>query len=151
MDLEIIITCILSSTVAAAAVGAIKDIIIWRTNRKDSAAKEVKTELNDNAKQDERISIVEAGLQSINETLTNSLIQQQELYEAIIRTNKLILRDRIKVLATKCLKDGQITYEDRKLVHDMWDEYHQSWGGNGDLNLLLTNVDNLPLEVDTLN
>lgn len=61
--------------------------------------------------------------------------------------NKSILSDRIKWLGTKYLEAGEIEFEDRRILHNLHDAYHDDCGGNGDFKILMKNVDSLPLKV----
>lgn len=45
----------------------------------------------------------------------------------------------------KHIARGQITYEDRRMLHKWHDLYHDELGGNGDAKLLMDAVDKLPL------
>lgn len=56
-----------------------------------------------------------------------------------------IMLDRIQYLCKSYISDGEIDFDDRKRLHIMWDVYH-GLGGNGDLNILMGTVDNLPLK-----
>ena len=60
--------------------------------------------------------------------------------------NKSILSDRIKWLGTKYLDDGEIEFEDRRNLHDLHDAYHNHCGGNGDYDILMRDIDALPLK-----
>lgn len=45
----------------------------------------------------------------------------------------------------KHIARGRISYEDRRMLHKWHDLYHKNLGGNGDADLLLKQVDALPL------
>lgn len=60
--------------------------------------------------------------------------------------NKSILSDRIKWLGTKYLEEGEIEFEDRRIMHDLHDAYHNHSGGNGDYDILMREIDELPLK-----
>lgn len=57
-----------------------------------------------------------------------------------------ILYDRIKHIALCHLRDGEISFADRAMLHKMHGVYHDGLGGNGDLDGLMSNVDELPLK-----
>lgn len=46
------------------------------------------------------------------------------------------------------LIDGQITLEDKRAIHKWHELYHEGLGGNGDADLLMKQVDALPLKLD---
>ena len=46
------------------------------------------------------------------------------------------------------LMDGSITLEDKRAIHKWYELYHQGLGGNGDADLLMKQVDALPLKLD---
>ena len=54
--------------------------------------------------------------------------------------------DRIQYLCKCYIKDGCVDVEDLRRLHIMHEKYH-NLGGNGDLNNLIEQVDNLPLKV----
>lgn len=60
--------------------------------------------------------------------------------------NKSILSDRIKSLGTQYLDAGEIGFEDRRNLHNLHDAYHNHSGGNGDYDILMRDIDNLPLK-----
>lgn len=54
------------------------------------------------------------------------------------------------VIREECEKHIQrngITYEDRRMLHKWHDLYHKELGGNGDADLLMAAVDELPLKI----
>lgn len=148
MELETLVICILSSTVAAAVVNAVKDIFLARSKRKDDIEDR---EDDDHKKLMQYIEKQEQTDQRVNELIEEVhkyMLDNGELMQNIIKSNKLIMLDRIKHIALGYIRAGKISYEDRKLLHNMWDEYHNAWNGNGDLNLIMSDVDELPLDVD---
>lgn len=75
-----------------------------------------------------------------NELEKEQLITLDTIRGAMVVT----MLDRIQYLCKSYLKDGYIDYDDRHRLHLMHDSYH-ALGGNGDLNLLMKAVDDLPL------
>ena len=57
----------------------------------------------------------------------------------------LLELDKIKYLGLRFIREEGITYEDRALLHKMHDNYHKELGGNGDLDQIMEEVDELPL------
>lgn len=68
------------------------------------------------------------------------------LHENIVKSNKLIMREKIRRLALDALERGYIYVDEHSLLHAMWNEYHDSWKGNGDLNIYMSKVDKLPIK-----
>ncbi len=54
----------------------------------------------------------------------------------------------IRQQGTELIRHGSITWEDRKMMHKWHDLYHNELGGNGDADLLMAAIDNLPLEME---
>lgn len=71
--------------------------------------------------------------------------QMQDKLNAIGKGVMLLELDKIKYLGLRFIRDGGITYEDRALLHKMHDNYHKELGGNGDLDQIMEEVDELPL------
>ncbi len=59
---------------------------------------------------------------------------------------KWVMYDRIRHLGQAYLQDGSIDIDDRRILHEMHKSYHDGLGGNGDLDLLMQQVDKLPLK-----
>lgn len=133
---EIIVTCVLSSSVVTTIISSIKEVVLWKFNRKaklddDKAEKEednkdVYTILNKQGKQ----------LKTITEKV-----------ESLCECDKLLMQDRIKNLILHYIEVGEITYEERSFIHKMWNNYHYGLGGNGDLDDLMTILDELPIKL----
>ena len=71
--------------------------------------------------------------------------EQIDKLNAIGKGVMLLELDKIKYLGLRFIRDGGITYEDRALLHKMYDNYHKELGGNGDLDQIMEEVDELPL------
>ena len=71
--------------------------------------------------------------------------EQIDKLNAIGKGVMLLELDKIKYLGLRYIRDGGITYEDRALLHKMHDNYHKELGGNGDLDQIMEEVDELPL------
>lgn len=57
-----------------------------------------------------------------------------------------VLYDRIRFLGQQYIKAGEVSFEDRRMLHKMHGAYHNRLGGNGDLDALMAEVDALPLK-----
>lgn len=64
---------------------------------------------------------------------------------AICDGMKFILYDRIRYLGHEYIADGYIDFDDRRILNSMHDSYHNGLGGNGDLDILMGEVNRLPL------
>jgi len=88
----------------------------------------------------------------------NKIIEQQQL---ILDQQKLqgeelkaqgegvrfLLYDKIKYLGQEYVKKNEVSFEDRKNLHKAHNVYHNGLHGNGDLDGIMKNVDDLPLKV----
>lgn len=108
----------LSGAVGAAVIKLIDNVIMWHLNRK--AKKE------DNKSED--VQRLEKELRDIKEGL------------------QIVLLDRIQYVGLSYLKAGEIRLEDRRILHKMHKAYHNTLGGNGDLDALMAEIDELPLK-----
>lgn len=59
---------------------------------------------------------------------------------------RAILSDRIKSLGTKYLEDREVEFEDRRNLHQLHDAYHNDCDGNGDYDILMKDINELPLK-----
>ena len=67
--------------------------------------------------------------------------------ENLKRGLMLLMLDRIRYLGQCYIKSGAINYDDRKILNDMHKCYHEGLGGNGDLNLIMQEVNDLQLKI----
>ena len=59
---------------------------------------------------------------------------------------KFVLYDRIRYLGQAYISDREIDFDDRRILNEMHRSYHNGLGGNGDLDVLMTEVNTLPLK-----
>lgn len=123
-----ILQCLLTGAAGAALIKLIDNIIQWRLNRK------AQQEDKEAEKQEEAAEVTNEWMQHTTETI--SLLAEGQ---------KCIMLDRIQYLCRAYLKDGEVDYDDRRRLHLMHDAYHDL-RGNGDLNVLMSEVDDLPLK-----
>lgn len=71
--------------------------------------------------------------------------EMQDKLDAIGKGVMLLELDKIKHIGLKFIEQGSITYEDRAILHKMHNNYHKELGGNGDLDQIMEEVDELPL------
>ena len=65
----------------------------------------------------------------------------------IIQALKFILYDKIRCAGQAYIRDGEIDFDDRRILTDMHNVYHNGLGGNGDLDNLMKEVNALPLKL----
>ena len=68
------------------------------------------------------------------------------MYSSLANALKLILLDRILYLGQSYLNKGEVSIYDRQRLHAMHECYHNGLGGNGDADLIMRAVDELPLK-----
>lgn len=127
MGLETIIVCILSSTVAATIVTSIKELILWRLNRK------AKIEDNSQESQNAELKQILSDHQESLEKLVKSIEDLEKKLSLSLENDKIILKDKIKYLILKYADVGEITLDEKQAINHMWHIYHFDLHGNGDL------------------
>lgn len=127
MELENIIVCILSSTLAATVVTSIKELILWRLNRK------AKIEDKSQKSQNSELKKILSDHQESLEKLVNSISDLEKKLSLSLENDKIILKDKIKYLVLKYVEVGEITLDEKQAIHHMWSIYHYDLKGNGDL------------------
>ena len=60
------------------------------------------------------------------------------------RAQKITMHERIKRLAAKYCENGKISYSDYEIIKQMHEIYHNDLHGNGFLDSVMEDVDNLP-------
>lgn len=128
------VSIFLSGGTAVAVITGLKEIWIWHKNRK--AKKEDKAE--EKADDEKKIAALK-----IDERLKEIERQNDVQREAM----KYILYDRIRFLGQAYIAEGEIDFDDRRILHNMHNIYHNGLEGNGDLDELMQDVDALPLKV----
>ena len=66
--------------------------------------------------------------------------------EALKAGQKWLLYDRIRFLGMKYISEGAVDFDDRRILNEMHKSYHDGLGGNGDLDVLMHEVNALPLK-----
>ena len=129
MNKETIIVCILSSTLAATIVTSIKELVIWKLNRK------AKLEDDGNAQEDtnEELKRILNDHQECLEKVAKSIEDLEKKLSLSLENDKIILRDKIKYLILKYAELGEITLDEKQAINHMWHIYHFDLNGNGDL------------------
>lgn len=70
----------------------------------------------------------------------------EDAVKGLVSGQKYILYDRIRYLGSGYIADGEIDLDDRRILNEMHEVYHDELGGNGDLNILMRDVNRLPLK-----
>ena len=60
------------------------------------------------------------------------------------RAQRITMHERIKRLAAKYCEAGQISFADYEIIKQMHEIYHNDLHGNGFLDAVMEDVDNLP-------
>lgn len=123
---------LLTGATAAAVIKLLDNLIIWHLNRK--AKKSDEAEAEEKAEEKKAESDEKEWKKHTDETI-----------EALAIGVRVILMDRIRYLGQEYIKDGEVDFDDRRLLNQMHSVYHNTLGGNGDLDILMKEVDELPL------
>lgn len=118
-----ILTAVLTGGFLVSLVNLVRDIIMWKKNRKATL------EDREDQQYGERLKVVE------------------EQVAKLIQSQKYMLYDRIRYVGQSYIKDGEIDFDDRRILSEMHYVYHNILGGNGDLDTLMKEVNSLPLIV----
>lgn len=139
MGAETIIVCILSSTLAATVVTSIKELIMWRLNRK------AKLEDDDNEQEDTNTELknILNDHQECLERVAKSIEDLEKKLSLSLENDKIILKDKIKYLVLKYVEVGEITLEEKQAINHMWHIYHFDLHGNGDLDDLMDMLESI--------
>lgn len=130
-----ILIAILGGGVAAGIVAGAFELVKFRLQRK--ASKEDKAE----EKADKTDELTEE-VHDIDDRIDNLEKNSQAQSEAL----RLLLLDRVLKLGESYIDAGEISYDDRRRFHAMHDCYHNGLGGNGDADLIVEAVNDLPLK-----
>lgn len=123
---------LLTGATAAAIIKMIDNLVIWFLNRK--AKKDDETEMANKAEEAQVEKEESAWKKRTDRTI-----------DALAVGVRVILMDRIRYLGQEYIKDGEVDFDDRRLLNQMHSVYHNTLGGNGDLDILMKEVDELPL------
>ena len=121
MDSTLLIAFLGSGAFATAVAGIFE---IFRFRRERKAKKEDDADLN-----------IEKRLNTIE---TQTAAQSEAL--------KYIMYDRIRFLGQEYIAEGEIDFDDRRILNAMHSVYHSGLNGNGDLDNLMRDVNALKLK-----
>lgn len=123
------ILAITTGVTGAAVIKLIDNVVQWKLQRK--AAKEDRTVEDGKAE----IKIIKQWEKDMEDKVS-----------ALINADKFILFDRIRYLGQRYVADKEVDFDDRRILNQMHDVYHDELGGNGDLKELMQAVNALPLK-----
>ena len=92
------------------------------------------------------INAIAAGIRQRREHKYNKTDGKDKNIEALKTGLKWVIYDRIRYLGLKYISDGAVDFDDRRILKEMHDCYHEGLGGNGDLDNLMREVNRLPLK-----
>ena len=144
--LPIILTGLLSGGVFVAIVEGIREYLTWRRNRK-AKQEDRELEKGDVTKQlQTTVKKLEAEEKRIAEEDKKHFDSIENDIRALKDGVKFILLDRILYLGERYIERGEITIEEKMLLHKMHKVYHNRLNGNGDADVIMEAVDELPLK-----
>lgn len=120
---------IATGVTGAAVIKLIDNVVQWHLQRK--AAKEDRVEENDRAE-----------IKKIKQWEKD----MEDKVNALINADRYIMFDRIRYLGQKYVAEKEVDFDDRRILNQMHDVYHNELGGNGDLDELMKAVNALPLK-----
>lgn len=129
-----LILAVAGGAAGAAAINGINDR--WKFKAQRKAAKEDKAE--------EAADETEHLKEDIG-TIRNQVQQLADSDSAQSEALKLLLLDKVLYLGQKYIAAGEITFSERQMFHKMHNCYHTGLHGNGDADLVVEGVDELPL------
>ena len=123
-----LIFAVVTGVTGAAVIKLIDNVVQWKLQRK--AAKEDRT-LDDRAE-----------IKKIKQWEKD----MEDKVNALINADRYIMFDRIRYLGQKYVAEKEVDFDDRRILNQMHDVYHNELGGNGDLDKLMKAVNTLPLK-----
>ena len=117
-----ILIAIISGGAVVAVIEGVREYLTWRRNRRATLEDRQDRQI------EKRLEKIEAESEAQSEAL------------------KFILYDRIRYLGQAYIAEGEIDFDDRRVLNDMHRSYHEGLHGNGDLDTLMSEVNRLPLK-----
>lgn len=144
--LPIILTGLLSGGVVVAVVEGVREWLSWRRNRK-AKQEDRELEQGDVTKQlQTTVKKLEAEEKRIAEEDKKHFDSIENDIRALKDGVKFILLDRILYLGEKYVERGEISLEEKMLLKKMHKVYHKGLNGNGDADVIMEAIDELPLK-----
>lgn len=114
---------------AAAVIKLIDNVVQWKLQRKA-------------AKEDRTVEDGQAEIKKIKQWEKD----MEDKVNALVNADKYIMFDRIRYLGQKYVAEKEVDFDDRRILNQMHDVYHNELGGNGDLKELMDAVNALTLK-----
>lgn len=92
------------------------------------------------------INAIAAGIRQRRERKYNKTDGKDKDILALKAGLKWVLYDRIRFLGQKYISEESVDFDDRRILNEMHKSYHDGLGGNGDLDVLMREVNALPLK-----
>ncbi len=127
-----LILSFLSGGAGVAVIAGLFELLLWRKKR--VAEKEDREEEKD-----------EQAQKQFEETIRSQIERLTGQINALVESQKCILYDRIRYLGQKYIAETEIDFDDRRILNNMHQSYHCGLSGNGDLDQLMKQVNELPL------
>lgn len=151
MNFETIVTCFLSGAAAAALITGVKEIILWKLNR--NAAVEDREEAREELEEDTATAL-EHHIDDANHKNEEILEMLKELKESLethissdIIIERALYKQTIRNLCIEYINAGEIDIDDKKILIELHDVYHNELNGNGYFTELMKTVNKLPVKV----
>lgn len=120
----------------------------WKFKASRKAAKEDKAEEKADKTEEigEAVEEIRKREDKRQEEMEKEISIMKAQIEALVEADRVVLLDRIRHLGQSYIQKGEISFDDRRIFHMMHDAYHDGLGGNGDADLVVEAVDDLPLK-----
>jgi len=138
MDIWQFITAFALALIAGGGIG----VTIIHSLHERSMHKIERQEHKEDQREERAVLNIESRLQAVE----NSLQEMKERSDAERVAIRYILYYQIRHIALCYISDGEVDFDDRRILRDMHTSYHTGLGGNGDLDKLMEAVDELPLK-----
>lgn len=135
------ITVVTAVLAAILGTGGVITLVINRLNRRDVLADRAHDE---NSIIEEHTRQLEEITQCLTD-LKNDILRIEDRTNASIHADMLVVKEKLVKMCLDYLERGWITYEEKVALHELHSAYHEL-GGNGDLNDLMEEVDELPVK-----
>ena len=129
---EMLIAALTGGTIVAIIEG-VREALAWKRKRK--------AEVEDRAE-----NKAEYEAKKSDENVSKKVENLETKVDALVEANKFILYDRIRFLGQAYIDAGEIDFDDRRILNNMHKSYHYGLNGNGDLDVLMGEVNHLPLK-----
>lgn len=146
---EFVVALVLAIAGGAAGAAVINGINErWKFKASRKAAKEDKAEEKADKTEEigEAVEEIRKTEDKRQEEMEKEISIMKAQIQALVEADRVVLLDRIRHLGQSYIQKGEISFDDRRIFHMMHDAYHDGLGGNGDADLVVEAVDDLPLK-----